>query len=185
MMLKKILLPALMMIGLQASCQPVYISKTNKTTFFAGTPVEDIDATNTKALSFLNVTTGEITIAIPIKEFHFRRSLMEEHFNENYMDSEKYPKAEFKGKINDIQKYDLKTNGTYQVTVTGTLTIHGVAKPRTLDVTVHSTDGKLEGETKFKVLLVDHSIERPKILWEKIAENVEVTATFNYEPYQK
>lgn len=183
--LKRILLPALMMLWIPMAGQSIYISKSNTVSFFAGTSVEDIDATNTKALSLLNITTGEITISIPNKEFHFKRSLMEEHFNENYMESDKYPKSEFKGKINNIEKYDLLTDGPFQVTVTGTLTVHGVAKERTLDVQVQRKDGKLQGETKFKVALADHKIDRPKILWEKMAENVDITASFIYELYKK
>ena len=69
--------------------------------------------------------------------------------------------------------------------ISGTLTIHGVEKPRTLEVTLNCGKDKLEGTTTFKVLLADHNIERPKILWEKIAENVDITASFTYVPYKK
>jgi hypothetical protein len=183
--LKKVLFLSLVFFCLHGSAQPIYVASASKITFFAGTPVEDIDATNIKALSFLNTATGDITISIPNKEFHFKRSLMEEHFNENYMESDKFPKSEFKGKIIDVQKYDFTAAANYQVSIIGVLTVHGVAKPRTLEVTVTTGEGKVKGETKFKVALSDHAIERPKILWEKIAESVDITAIFTYEPYKK
>jgi hypothetical protein len=181
----KVFLSVLVLAALQVSAQTIYISTSSKISFFAGTPIEDIDAVNLKAISFLNINTGEVTISIPNKEFQFKRSLMEEHFNENYMESEKFPKSDFKGKLNDIQKIGLKSKGSFAVTVTGILTVHGISKERTIDITIHTSDGKIEGETKFIIPLADHNIERPKILWEKMAENVEVTANFIYEPYKK
>lgn len=161
----------------------IYISKTNTISFFAGTPVEDINAENTKSVSLMNIQTGEVTISIPNKEFHFKRALMEEHFNENYMESDKFPKSEFKGKIQDIDKLDLTAGTPISITVSGILTIHGVAKIRTLNVTLQKTGNQIKGETKFTIPLADHRIDRPQILWEKLAENVDVTANFIYEPY--
>ena len=166
------------------AAQTIYQSTSSTITFHAGTPVEDIDAVNTKSLSFLNKVSGEINISIPINEFHFKRPLMEEHFNENYLESVKYPKAEFKGKINDVDKIDF-TQATSEITVTGKLTIHGVTQERTLKVTLQSSSNKIQGETKFEVILSDHKIDRPKIMWQKIAEKVTVTAIFTYEPYKK
>ena len=139
------------------AAQTIYQSTSSTITFHAGTPVEDIDAVNKKSLSFLNKVSGEINISIPINEFHFKRPLMEEHFNENYLESVKYPKAEFKGKINDIEKIDF-TQATSEITVTGKLTIHGVTQERTLNVTLQSSNNKIQGETKFEVILSDHRL---------------------------
>ena len=164
--------------------QTIYQSTASTISFHAGTPIEDIDAVNTKSLSFLNKVSGEININIPINQFHFKRPLMEEHFNENYLESVKYPKAEFKGKFNDIEKIDF-TQATSEITVTGKLTIHGVTQERTLNVTLQSSNNKIQGETKFEVTLTDYKIDRPKIMWQKIAEKVTVTASFTYEPYKK
>ena len=175
-----LIIPALMAHG-----QSLYVSKTNTTSFFAGTSVEDIDATNSKAVSLLNISTGELSISIPNKEFHLKRALMEEHFNENYMESGKYPKSEFKGKIKNPEQLNFSSTTPFTVSVTGTLTIHGVAKERTIEVTVVNLGGKIEGKTNFTIALTDHNIDRPKILWEKLAETVNVTSTFTYEPYKK
>lgn len=166
--------------------QDVYKLQSSKIHFYAGTPVEDIEADNLKATSFLNIKTGEVIIAIPNKEFTFKNALMQEHFNENYMESEKFPKSEFKGKIQNIAGYDLTKPGKYTVKIEGTLTIHGVAKPRTLDaVLTVAADKKIAGETKFNVLLADHTIQRPQLLWEKLSESVEITAFLTYQEYIK
>ncbi|MBS1979189.1 MAG: YceI family protein [Bacteroidetes bacterium] len=183
--MKYILLVTSMLTVLSVRAQPVYMSKSGTISFFAGTAVEDIDATNEKALSFFNTETGEVVISIPNKEFHFRRSLMEEHFNENYMETGKYPKSEFKGKVNDIKSINFAGAGPFQLSVTGQLNIHGVSKERTIDVTLRKDGNRFISEAKFKVLLEDHKIDRPKILWEKIAESVEVNTNLVYEPYKK
>ncbi|NOT76884.1 MAG: YceI family protein [Cyclobacteriaceae bacterium] len=167
------------------NAQSLYQATSSKISFFAGTPVEDIDAINTKAWSFFNSTTGEISINIPIKDFHFKRPLMEEHFNENYLESSKYPKAQFKGKIKDVEKINFKSIESIEISITGTLTLHGVSKETEINVVLHSEDGKIQGETKFFITLSDYKIDRPKILWEKLAEKVNVTAAFTYEPYNK
>ncbi len=183
--MKKNLFFILIITGFNTIAQPVFQATSSSISFHAGTPVEDIDANNSKALSFLNNATGEISISIPIKDFHFKRPLMQEHFNENYLESEKYPKAEFKGKINDVDKIDFKSSAPQEITITGILTIHGVSKETILKVIMQSSEHKIQGETKFTITLVDFKIDRPKILWQKIAEKVEVTANLTYEPYKK
>jgi hypothetical protein len=183
--MKNFLTLIFLLASVRSFSQDIYALKSGKINFFAGTPVEDIDATNTKAVSFLNLKTGDVRISIPNKEFHFRRALMEEHFNENYMESMKYPKSEFKGKISGIEKLELTSGKPVPVTVTGILTIHGIAKERTFEATLEVKDNTVEANTKFIVPLIDHNIDRPKILWEKIAENVNVTVNFVYELYKK
>ena len=171
--------------SIQVFAQNIYMSTSSKISFFAGTPVEDINADNTDAKSFLNIQTGEVNISIPNKSFHFKRSLMEEHFNENYMESSKYPKSEFKGKINHIETINFQSKDSIRATVTGTLSIHGVSKEKTINVVILSAKNKILGKTKFNISLAEFNIERPKILWEKIAENVDVNALFTYQPYKK
>jgi hypothetical protein len=165
--------------------QDIYSLKSSKVHFYAGTPMEDIEADNIKANSFVNIKTGDVIILIPIKEFKFKSSLMEEHFNENYMESEKFPKGEFKGKILEIEKYDFSQPTIYKIKLQGTLTIHGVAKSTTIDGTISLVDKKLTGDTKFTIRLADYNIQRPQLLWEKLSETIEITSHFNYELYKK
>jgi len=163
--------------------QDIYKLKSSNINFFAGTPIEDIDANNTKAISFLNLKSGEISISIPIKAFHFKRALMEEHFNENYLESDKYPKCEFKGKIANAALFN--ANEVFNTSISGLLTLHGIAQQRTIAVSILPKDGFLVGESKFQIPLSDHNIDRPQIVWEKLAETVAITANLIYEPYKK
>jgi hypothetical protein len=165
--------------------QNIYVLKSSKIHFYAGTPVEDIEADNLNATSFLNIKTGEVIIAIPNKEFHFKSALMEEHFNENYMESEKYSKSEFKGKILDIEKYDFTRPIIYKVKLQGTLTIHGVTNPKIIEVSISMIDKKVTGETKFTIVLTDYNIQRPQLLWEKLSETIEISCLLNYEINKK
>ena len=108
---------------------------------------------------------------------------MQEHFNENYMESKKYPNASFRGKVNE--RVDYKTNGENKVSCTGNLTIHGVSKPVTLTGTLKVEDGKITIDSKFTVKLVDYKIDVPKIVFQNIAEDIQVTMNAVYSPYMK
>jgi polyisoprenoid-binding protein YceI len=109
---------------------------------------------------------------------------MEEHFNENYMESEKYPKSEFKGKILNIETYDFSNTSPFEITVQGNLTVHGITKPKKMTVTIKNKEQVIIAETKFQINLADHNIQRPQILWEKLSENIAVTGNFNYILYK-
>ncbi len=151
--------------------------------FFSTTPVENIDATNDAVTSILNTSTDSVGVKVPINAFIFPKSLMQEHFNENYMESAKYPTAKFSGKINE--KVDYTKNGEYKVTCTGTLTIHGVAQPTTISGTLKINEGKVHLDSKFAVKLKDFKIEVPKLVFQNIAESIDVTMTATYSPYVK
>lgn len=109
---------------------------------------------------------------------------MQQHFNDNYLESEKYPYATFKGKI--AEDIDFSKPGNYEANATGVLNIHGVDQKRTLNgkITI-SQDGSTQLSTKFTVMLVDHKIDIPKIVFNKIAEKIAVSANFNYQPFKK
>jgi len=171
-------------IAVNSSAQNIYKCTESNISFFAGTSVEDIDAVSTQASSFLNIETGEVAMSIPMNSFKFKESLMQEHFNENYVESEKYPKAEFSGKIENPTKVDWKQSSPVTVSVTGNLKIHGVSKPRTLTAQVTNRNGKLEVTSDFRIALEDHQIDRPRILWEKLAEEVDVKLKITYEVYK-
>ena len=161
------------------------IFSTNKggVTFFSSAPLEDIEAKNNKAISLINTGTNEIAVRVPIKQFEFRNRLMQEHFNENYMESEKYPHATFKGKFNE--RIDFQSPGTYDVSATGTLNIHGVSQKRTLKGKLTIDDSGMNLITNFDVLLADHRIKVPSIVFNKIAEKIAVTTAFSYSRQSK
>lgn len=147
--------------------------------FFSSAPMEDITAENSKSSSILNEATGEVVFSIPIQEFQFAKSLMKEHFNEKYMESEKFPKATFQGKIPDFK---IDASGVQNVTASGKLIIHGVTRDVQIPGTIEKANNKITVKAKFIVKLEDYKITRPQLLWKNIAEEVEVTVEFNYIP---
>ena len=156
-----------------------YISNASEITFFSEAPLENIEAVNTKSSSVFDFSSGDIVFSVPIREFMFQKSLMKKHFNENYMDSEKYPKSTFKGKISGYGMGD----GIYPSKATGDLTIHGRTRPVEIDGEVEKQGGKLILKAAFLVELKDYNIKIPRILFSNIAESVEVNIEFIYMPY--
>jgi polyisoprenoid-binding protein YceI len=163
----------------------VYVSKTSMVHFFSATALENIEAKTGAAASAFNTQTGDVSIKIPVKSFKFSSNLMEEHFNENYMETEKFPNADFKGKIVDLKAIDFTKDGEYTVGIAGDLTVHGVKKPRTITAIFTIKDKQITGTSKFDIVLDDHKVERPKLVIEKIAEKVAVDVKFEYIPYVK
>ena len=147
--------------------------------FYSHATIEDITAENKKAVSIFNAATGDIAFSIPIKEFEFAKSLMKEHFNEKYMDSEKFPKSTFQGKI---AGFDNKATGIQNVKATGKLTIHGETKEIDVPGTIEVQGTNLVMKSKFIVKLEDYKIAIPQLMWQNIAEQVEVTLDFTYKP---
>ena len=166
--MKKYLVLVLSIACLNSSAQ-IFISKQCEISFFSATPMEDIDAVNTSAVPILNTATSDIQIKVPITSFVFKSSLMQEHFNENYMESEKYPFAIFKGKINE--KIDFTKKLCYPVTVTGNMNLHGTEKCIVLSGTLTPVEGKITMEAKFKIKLADYNIKIPKVVMQNIAED--------------
>lgn len=158
------------------------VSKGN-VSFYSYAPVENIEAHNAQPGSMINASTNEIAVVIPVRNFRFAKSLMEEHFNEKYMESEKYPMASFKGKIKETINFSV--DSVYDVSAEGTMTIHGVEKPVVLTGKLEVKAGKLILTSEFKVKLEDYKITVPKLLFENIAEVIDVKVELNYEPYHK
>lgn len=164
-------------LPLCASAQK-FISDQSHIRFYSSAPIEDIEAVNEKAKSVIDLSSGQIVFSIDIEGFQFEKELMQEHFNENYLESEKYPKSTFKGQILD---WDNKT-GKQEVTVKGDLKIHGITKKVTFVGTIDVSENQVEVESVFTVKLVDYKIKIPKAVFYNIAEEVEVTVKFKYKP---
>jgi len=156
-----------------------YSAEKSFVSFYSHATIEDITAENTKSVSIFNAATGDIAFSIPIKEFEFAKSLMKEHFNEKYMDSEKFPKSTFQGKITG---FDSKATGPQSLNATGKLTIHGETKEVDLPGTIEVQGTNLSMKSKFIVKLEDYKIAIPQLMWQNIAEQVEVTVDFTYKP---
>jgi polyisoprenoid-binding protein YceI len=156
------------------------ISKTGHVWFYSHTAIEDIEAHNRQSVSILDTDNGDLQISILIKSFEFKIALMQEHFNENYMESTKFPKASFKGKVNQIDKINFKADGVYFSDVSGDLTIHGVTKPVTVKGTFEIKNGQVTAKAKFTVSPKDFDIAIPSIVENKIAKDIEITVEFPY-----
>jgi polyisoprenoid-binding protein YceI len=152
--------------------------------FYSHTPMEDIKAENNQVAAVLDAGTGEMVFQVLIKSFHFEKALMEEHFNENYMDSEKYPKSTFKGKITNLSSVDFSKNGTYDVTVEGDLTLHNVTNKVNARGTIEVITGGINANSKFNIAPEDYKIEIPGVVREKISKDLEVTVSMKYTPVE-
>ena len=151
--------------------------------FYSETPVENIEAKTNEASSVIDLSNGEFVCQVLMKSFHFEKALMQEHFNENYVESEKYPKAIFKGKINDWSTFPgLKKDGEIEMTISGSLTVHGIEKPLETKVTLIIKNGKVSMNSKFTVSPSDFEIEIPGAVVDKISKEIEVTFKANYSP---
>lgn len=162
--------------------QDVLIARNAQISFFSETPLENISGLNKNVTAILNAKTSEVAVKMQIAQFEFPNKLMQEHFNENYLESDKYPTASFTGKIQE--KVDFSKEGVQTVTAKGMLNMHGVAKERTMSgkLTVTKTGASLVCE--FNVPLTDHKIEVPKLVFEKIAEVIAVKTNFSFVPYE-
>jgi polyisoprenoid-binding protein YceI len=138
--------------------------------------LEDIKATNTKATALLDLSKGEVAFEVPIKDFQFAKDLMKQHFNEKYMETERYPKATFGGKL---EGFSAAKSGVQSVIADGKLTIHGVTKAIKIPGSVEVTDGKKAIiKAKFMVKLEEFNVTIPSVVFQNIAEEVEVTVEF-------
>src|ERR1700757_1839989 len=153
----------------------LYKSTEGTVSFFSETAIENIDATSKNIESIINSSTNEIVFSVAISSFQFRREKMQEDFNEDYMESDKYRDATYKG----------KKDGTYKITSQGVLTIHGVAKERTDTGTVSIKQGKITMKNSFLVRVANHGIKIPQLVLYKVAEVVSVKVTITYAPYSK
>ena len=160
----------------QVSAQ-TYTGKNIKFTIFSSTPVEDIKAASYTGVAVLTAQKQEITIQVAIKSLEFDKKLMQEHFNENYMESDKYPLAKFKGIIEP--KIDWKKDGEYNVTAKGTLTVHGVDQVRAITGKIVLKNGVASLNSSFNVACVAHQIKIPSLMFTKIAETIHVKVQGN------
>ena len=186
--MKKIIIASLLLLTISSVSfgQAKFLSRAGHIWFYSKTPVETIEAHNYQVASFLDVTKGTIAFEVLNKSFKFERALMEEHFNENYMESEKFPKATFKGQITNLKDINFSKDGVYDITLKGTLDMHGVKAAREIKGKLIIKNGApVKATATFDVKLVDHKIKIPKAVVMNIAEVIAVDVDFALERYQK
>lgn len=158
--------------------QGIFYTTSGNIKFFSEAPIENIEAISDEAISVFNTETGQIAFQVKINTFQFEKALMQEHFNENYMESGKIPKASFRG---IVLNFDSSLKTVQKVLLKGDLNIHGVSINREIPASLQLSDDNLLLKTTFNVLCKDHDIKIPKLLWKNIAETIEVDVNANYK----
>jgi len=172
-----IILLAWMSITNQAG-QDLYACKNATITLYSEAPIENISATSSSGTSVFTPSTGGLKFRVSINTFKFPKSLMQEHFNSDYMESDKYPTATFDGKIQE--HIDVTKNGTFPVTAVGDLNVHGVNQTRTIPGKISINNGVITMTSEFMVKCADHHIDIPKIVFHNIAESIQMNVTAVY-----
>ncbi|MFL9483104.1 YceI family protein [Chitinophagaceae bacterium LWZ2-11] len=171
--MKKIITLTAIIIGLlNIAHAQSYITKTGFIGFYSKTPFEDIKAENKQVYAVVDLTKKNIAFVLLLKGFIFPKELMQEHFNENYVESDKYPKASFSGAFTSTTP--ITGSGTYNVTVKGNLTLHNVTKQIEVPATLQVKDDKLSGKCEFKIKPEDYNISIPSVVRDKIAKDLTV-----------
>ncbi|MBK8610943.1 MAG: YceI family protein [Chitinophagaceae bacterium] len=180
--MKKIIFALLSILPvIAADAQSIYITKTGSVTFHSRSTVEKVEAENNEVSSVLNTQNGEMVFAILLKSFHFDRALMEEHFNENYVESNKFPKSTFKGKITNLADINLTRDGTYTTSVEGDMNLHGITKRIKTMGSLTIKSGKVQVNATFTIKLADFNITIPALVEDKISEQIDITVDCRYD----
>ena len=161
-----------------AFSQDTYVCKNGYAHFFSEAPMEDIEATSHLAVSVIDVEAKRIYSKVPIRSFQFEKKLMQEHFNENYMESERFPYGILDATFSE--EIDFEKDGEHSISLNGELELHGIKKQRTIPGKIKIENGKLSGSAAFQVALKEHGIKIPKLVIKNIAETVKVTVAFEY-----
>lgn len=173
--MKRLALLTIIIVSIQLLSQSKYLTNEGYIWFFSSAPLENIEAHNKSVKAITDMETGEILVKVPIIKFKFEKSLMEEHFNENYLESDKYPLGTLKGRFLDFNSVEITPGKKYNIYVSGNLEIHGVSnsiKESALLEIIDNETIKVSGT--FKVVLNDYKIRIPKMIVKNIAEIVDV-----------
>ncbi|EDP95346.1 YceI family protein [Kordia algicida OT-1] len=159
-----------------------FIERQGQVTFFSYTSVENIQATNNQVLSLFKPETKAIAVRILMRAFVFKKTLMREHFNESYVESDLYPKATFSGTIVD---FDITNQGEQTRIIKGEFTLKNVTKPVEIKAKITKTATGYTIEGSLDVLIDDYKINVPPLLSPNISKKIEVSFNFKYAPYEK
>lgn len=162
-----------------------FITKTGHVFFFSEAPLETIEAHNKQVNAALDTKTGDLVFKVLMKSFIFEKALMQEHFNENYVESDKFPNATFKGKVTNLEEINFSKAGKHAAEVEGTLTIHGEPQAAKAIGEFEVTDDFIRGTAKFPIQIRNYNIEIPGAVAGKISEEVEITVDIKLEEYKK
>lgn len=184
MIMKKlvVIIPAFLIGVSSLLAQDKFFTKSGRINFLSKSSLESIDANHKSVTCVLDTKTGNMQFAVLMKGFEFEKALMQEHFNENYVESHKYPKAEFKGQVANNSEINYTKDGTYPAKVKGALTLHGETREVETNGNIVIKAGKLQAAAEFTILLSDYKIEIPKVVKENVSNTVKITVDCSLEP---
>jgi polyisoprenoid-binding protein YceI len=175
----------LLLLAITAIAQDRYYTKTATISFFSKTDLENIEAANKIVTAVIDTRSGAVQFSAPMKAFSFAKGLMQEHFNENYIESDKYPNSTFKGTITNNQSIRYNTPGSYDATVSGNLTIHGVTRAINTNGKITVAHGSLGVNSSFDILLSDYNITVPALVADKISKTIRINIQGKLEPLNR
>lgn len=167
-----------------AGAQGIYFSKKGNVSFFSKARIENIEADNGNVVFIVDLLKGKVEMEVLIKAFEFEKALMQQHFNENYLESDKYPKAVFKGQFVNPTMLDPSKDGDYRVSVRGDLTIHGVTKSIETDAKLTIKGGKVIAGTEMYILVSDYNIKIPNLVADNISKQILIKLNAQLEPFK-
>ncbi|GAB3859463.1 hypothetical protein GCM10028822_36050 [Hymenobacter terrigena] len=159
-----------------------YTTASGQTTFFSTAPLEDIEALNSRVAAIFDLSSGQLAFSMLMKDFQFKNSLMQEHFNENYAESEKYPRARFTGTLVTRPTEDQFRSGPQPVYVQGQLTIHNVKRKVRVPGTLQLRGNDLVVTSKFSVAPADYKIKIPALVRNNIAKSIDISVILTCQP---
>ncbi|MFC2107007.1 YceI family protein [Bacteroidota bacterium] len=183
-MKKYSLIILILLLGCSLQAQK-FISKNGHIKFYSETKIETIEAHNHQVNCALNTKTGDFVFKVLMKAFEFKKALMQEHFNENYVESDKFPNATFKGKIENLEEVDFDIAGIFDVVVKGELSLHGITKNVSEKGTLEVKNGFIIAKSTFKIKLEDYDIKVPNTVINNISETIDIIVDVSMEEYKK
>jgi polyisoprenoid-binding protein YceI len=184
--MKKVLFTAALFVATGVlHAQEKYFTKSGNIKFSSKAPMENIEAVNKSVTCVLDTKTGDIQFAVLMKGFEFVKALMQDHFNENYVESDKFPKGEFKGQLENVSSLNIAQDGAYPVNVTGKLTMHGITKDVKADGKIIVQNGKVSASSDFAILLSDYDIKIPSLVENNISNTININVDCALETLNK
>lgn len=180
--MKSLMVIAFCAIMADGYAQTKFFTRSGKISFFSRSLIENIEAVNKSVTCVMDISTGNIQSVLKMRGFSFRKSLMQDHFNENYVESDKYPQAEFKGKVDNNEQVNYAADGIYDAHVSGTLQMHGQTNPVEANGTISVSGATIVIVCPFKILLNDYKIDIPSLVKDNISNTIAVTVSFQLEP---
>lgn len=183
--MKKMVLIFCLFLPVAVWGQQKLLSRNAHIHFISHTDIIDIEGQTHQAGSIINLVNGEIVFAVPMKSFKFELALAEDHFNEDYLESEKYPKASFAGSIKNISEFNLNQEGVFEAQVEGTLNLHGQSRQISAKAILEKMNEKWVGQCTFSILLADYNIQIPNLVKDKVAPVIPIVIKAEYSLLNK